>query len=167
MSTARQPAPVTPPPAAQEVLQRHYAGAAARFAAFAVDVAVSTGVFLAALGGLAFAISIITRHSVSWSKDNIAVGIIFLAWLFTYYAYSWGAAGKTAGMALLGVRVVASDGAEAGPRLEPAFQCGIEGGRQDGFTEKDGRSPIPPPGPNGRTPAAREGGRDGRARTPS
>jgi uncharacterized RDD family membrane protein YckC len=116
MSTARQPAPVTPPPAAQEVLQRHYAGAAARFAAFAVDVAVSTGVFLAALGGLAFAISIITRHSVSWSKDNIAVGIIFLAWLFTYYAYSWGAAGKTAGMALLGVRVVASDGAEAGPR---------------------------------------------------
>jgi uncharacterized RDD family membrane protein YckC len=53
---------------------------------------------------------------VSWSKDNIVVGIIFLAWLFTYYAYSWGAAGKTPGMALLGVRVVASDGTEAGPR---------------------------------------------------
>jgi uncharacterized RDD family membrane protein YckC len=90
MSTARQPASVTPPPAAQEVLQRHYAGVASRFAAFAVDVGVSTGVFLAGLGGLAFAVSIVTRHSVSWSKDNIVVGIIFLAWLFTYYAYSWG-----------------------------------------------------------------------------
>jgi len=32
------------------------------------------------------------------------------------FAYSWGASGKTLGMALLGVKVVAADGTQAGPR---------------------------------------------------
>jgi len=39
-----------------------------------------------------------------------------VAWLFIYFAYSWAASGKTFGMALLGVRVVQSDGADAGAR---------------------------------------------------
>jgi uncharacterized RDD family membrane protein YckC len=41
---------------------------------------------------------------------------VFLVWLFIYFAYSWAASGKTFGMALLGVRVVRSDGADAGGR---------------------------------------------------
>ncbi|MGH3123634.1 MAG: RDD family protein, partial [Streptosporangiaceae bacterium] len=46
----------------------------------------------------------------------LPVAIIYVAWEFVYFAYSWGASGKTLGMALLGVQVVAADGSEAGPR---------------------------------------------------
>lgn len=109
-------APAPPPAVARAVLQGHYAGAASRFAAYAVDVGVTSGVFLAALVVISFAADVITGHAVTWSKDNIVVGVIFVAWQFTYYAYSWAAGGKTVGMALLGVRVVRSDGAAAGPR---------------------------------------------------
>ena len=37
-------------------------------------------------------------------------------WGFVYFAYSWAAGGKNAGMALLGVRVVQKDGAGASGR---------------------------------------------------
>ena len=51
-----------------------------------------------------------TGHSVSWSRTNIVVAIIFVAWEFFYFGYSWAASGRTFGMAVLGVRVVRADG---------------------------------------------------------
>src|SRR5262249_55029847 len=51
---------------------------------------------------------------ISWTRTDTWAGIAYLAWLFLYFAYSWAASGKTFGMALLGVRVVRSDGAPAG-----------------------------------------------------
>ncbi|HEY5986925.1 MAG TPA: RDD family protein, partial [Streptosporangiaceae bacterium] len=91
---------------ASQSLQGHYAGAVSRFAAFAADAGVSTCLFLAGLAATTFALSIITGHTVTIKKASPALGLIFLGWLFTYYAYSWGAFGRTVGMALLGVRVV-------------------------------------------------------------
>jgi uncharacterized RDD family membrane protein YckC len=94
----------------------HFGGAVSRFVAYAVDLGVSTGVFMLALAAISFAASIITGHSISWSRNDLPVTILYVAWLFVYFAYSWGASGKTLGMALLGVRVVAADGTLAGPR---------------------------------------------------
>ena len=69
-----------------------------------------------ALAAISFAASIITGHSISWNRNDLPVAILYVVWEFVYFAYSWGASGKTLGMALLGVRVVAADGTEAGPR---------------------------------------------------
>ncbi len=87
-----------------------------RFVAYAVDLGVSTGVFMLALAAVSFAASIITGHSISWNRNDLPVAILYVAWEFVYFAYSWGASGKTLGMALLGVKVVAADGTLAGPR---------------------------------------------------
>jgi uncharacterized RDD family membrane protein YckC len=104
------------PAATREGLQGRYAGFASRFAAYVVDACASTVVFMLALAAISFAFSVVTGKSVSWNRDETWVGIAYLAWLFIYFAYSWAASGKTFGMALLGVRVVRSDGADAGAR---------------------------------------------------
>ena len=44
------------------------------------------------------------------------VGLAFVVWEFFYFAYSWSASGKTAGMAVFGVRVVRPDGTDASGR---------------------------------------------------
>jgi len=104
------------PPAARLSFQDHFAGAASRLAAYAVDLGVVTGAYILAVAGVAFVASLITNHPVSWDRTNIVVVIIYLAWLFIYFAYSWAASGKTFGMAVLGVRVISADGAAATPR---------------------------------------------------
>ena len=94
----------------------HFGGGVSRFVAYVADLGASTGVFMLALAAISFAASIFTGHSISWNRNDLPVAIAFAAWEFLYFAYSWGASGKTVGMALLGVKVVAADGTEAGPR---------------------------------------------------
>ena len=90
------------PAAAQESLQGRYAAFASRFAAYAVDAAASTVVFMLALAAISFAVSFVTGKSVSWNRDDTWAGIAYVAWLFIYFAYSWAASGKTFGMAVFG-----------------------------------------------------------------
>jgi uncharacterized RDD family membrane protein YckC len=94
----------------------HFGGGVSRFVAYVADLGASTGVFMLALAAISFAASIVTGHSISWSRNDLPVAICFAAWEFLYFAFCWGASGKTVGMALLGVKVVAADGTEAGPR---------------------------------------------------
>ncbi|MGH3170585.1 MAG: RDD family protein [Trebonia sp.] len=94
----------------------HYAGAASRFAAYAVDVIVSWAAFTLGLAGITFAIRIVTGRSVSWHLGgSIAVAVVFAAWELTYFGYCWATAGRTAGMALFGLRVVRADGGDLDP----------------------------------------------------
>jgi len=94
----------------------HYAGAASRFAAYAVDVIVSWAAFALALAGVSFAILIVTGRSVSWhTGSSISAAVVFAVWELTYFGYCWAAAGRTAGMALLGLRVVRADGTDLDP----------------------------------------------------
>ncbi|HEX6932383.1 MAG TPA: RDD family protein [Streptosporangiaceae bacterium] len=104
-----------PPPVTEARLQGHYAGAASRLAAYMVDAAVSSGVFMLALAALSYAVSIVTGHAIAWGKSDLIAGIFYLAWEFAYYAYSWAASGRTPGMTLLGVRVVRPDGGALRP----------------------------------------------------
>ena len=102
-------------PAQSVTSQGHYAGAVSRFLAYAIDLAVSTGVFVLALAGIAFVVQIVTGKQVSWDRQDIAVVVTFVAWQFFYFGYSWAMNGKTAGMAVLGVRVVRADGLAIDP----------------------------------------------------
>ena len=108
--------PSTPPAVIRESLQGKYAGFASRFTAFAVDVGVSLGVFMLALAAISFAATVLTGKDISWNKGDIWVIIAYAVWAFSYFAYSWAASGRTAGMALFGVRVVRDDGTDASGR---------------------------------------------------
>jgi uncharacterized RDD family membrane protein YckC len=96
--------------------QGHYAGSVSRFLAYAIDVTASSAVFALALAGVSYVVSVVTGRDVSWNKENIVVAILFVAWEFAYFGYSWAASGKTFGMAVLGVRVVRADGTAVRPR---------------------------------------------------
>jgi uncharacterized RDD family membrane protein YckC len=96
--------------------QGHYANAVTRLAAFAVDQSLATGLFAVTTAVIAWAISLVTADQITWNPPTWFTGLIFIGWLFIYYAYPWAVSGKTPGMALLGIRVVRSDGAPARPR---------------------------------------------------
>jgi uncharacterized RDD family membrane protein YckC len=108
--------PAGPPVIARESLQGKYAGFASRFTAFAADMAVSLGVFLLALAAISFAARVLTGTDITWHKGDTWVIITYAVWAFAYFAYSWAASGRTAGMALFGVRVVTDDGTDASGR---------------------------------------------------
>ena len=95
--------------------QGQYAGSVSRFLAFAIDAAISAGLFSLGLAAVALVVQVVTGHSVHWTRANIAVAIIFVLWEFFYFGYSWAASGRTFGMAVLGVRVVRADGAALDP----------------------------------------------------
>ncbi len=107
---------MTAPAAARLGFQGHFAGLASRFTAYVVDIGVATGVFTLAVAGTAFVAGILISHPVSWNRTNIVVVVLYFAWLFLYFAYSWGASGKTLGMACLGVKVVSAEGADTTAR---------------------------------------------------
>ena len=102
--------PAGPPVTARESLQGKYAGFASRFTAFAVDVGISLGVYLLALAAISFAALVLTGTDITWHSGDIWVITAYAVWAFIYFAHSWAASGRTAGMALFGVRVVTGDG---------------------------------------------------------
>ncbi len=96
--------------------QGNYAGSVSRFLVYLIDLAVSTGLFALGLAAASLAAQVVTGHSVSWNRSNVLVAILFAAWEFLDFGYSWAASGRTLGMAVLGVRVVGADGAPLPPR---------------------------------------------------
>ena len=94
----------------------NYAGSVSRFLAYAIDLFASTAVFTLVLAGISYVVQIVTGKQVHWDRQNIVVVILYVAWEFFYFGYSWAVSGRTFGMAVLGVRVVRADGAVAEPR---------------------------------------------------
>jgi uncharacterized RDD family membrane protein YckC len=95
--------------------QGHYAGSVSRLLAFLIDAVVSVGLFSLGLAAVNLAWEVVTGHSVHWTRANIVVAVIFVLWEFFYFGYSWAASGRTFGMAVLGIRVVGTDGAALDP----------------------------------------------------
>ncbi len=108
--------PLGAPAAAQVSFLGHYAGFASRYVAFIVDQGTAIGLFALTLALVSFAAKVLTGNSISWNKGDLWLTLAFVGWQFVYFAYSWAASGKTFGMALLGLRVVREDGADAGWR---------------------------------------------------
>ncbi len=94
--------------------QGNYAGAVTRLVAFALDVGASWGLFSLGIAGIDFAIQLVTGHQFSLHKHQIFALVALVVWEFVYFAYQWSLGGKTIGMALLGIRVVQTDGHPSG-----------------------------------------------------
>jgi len=94
----------------------NYAGGVTRLVAFAADIGASWGLFTLGLAGLTFAINLVTGKQVNLASRQIVALVAIIIWEFVYFAYQWSLAGKTMGMALLGIRVVATDGDPITPR---------------------------------------------------
>jgi uncharacterized RDD family membrane protein YckC len=105
-----------PPTPADIGRQGNYAGAVTRLVAFAADIGASWGIFTLALAGLGFAINLVTGKQVNLTSRQILALIAIIIWEFVYFAYQWALGGKTIGMALLGIRVVATDGDPITPK---------------------------------------------------
>jgi uncharacterized RDD family membrane protein YckC len=88
-----------------------YAGPVTRALAYLVDVAISVIVFEVTVAVAVYLVDLVTHADVQ--TDDVPswlAALVFGAWLWVYFGGSWAASGKTAGMALLGVRVVKDDG---------------------------------------------------------
>jgi uncharacterized RDD family membrane protein YckC len=96
--------------------QGNYAGGVTRLVAFAADVGASWGIFTVGVAGLGFAINLVTGKQFNLANRQILALIAIIIWQFIYFAYQWSLGGKTIGMAVLGIRVVATDGDPITPR---------------------------------------------------
>ena len=96
--------------------QGHYAGAVSRLLSFVIDLVVSAGAFSLGLAAISYGAQVITGNLVSWNRSSGVVIGIFALWELVYFGCSWGASGRTAGMALFGIRVVRGDGTALEPR---------------------------------------------------
>ena len=94
---------------------RNYAGAVSRLTAYAIDLAVGSGLLVLILAAISYAAQIVTGHSIDWSHHGWTSGIVSVCWYFLYFGYSWAVSGRTFGMAVLGLRVVGADGADLDP----------------------------------------------------
>ncbi len=93
--------------------QGNYAGGVTRLVAFAADVGASWGAFTLAVAGITFAIQLVTGTKIDLTQGRFSALIVvvsFVGWEFVYFAYQWSLSGKTVGMALLGIRVVTTEG---------------------------------------------------------
>jgi uncharacterized RDD family membrane protein YckC len=96
--------------------QGNYAGGVTRLVAFAADIGASWGLFTLGVAGLTFAINLVSGKQVDLANRQILALIAIIIWEFVYFAYQWSLGGKTIGMALLGIQVVATDGDLISPR---------------------------------------------------
>ena len=94
----------------------HYAGAVSRLVAFGADVGASWGLFTLGAAALTFSIQLVTGSTFKLSNYQVVSLIAAVVWEFLYFAYQWALNGRTIGMAVLGIRVVQTDGSPIGPR---------------------------------------------------
>jgi uncharacterized RDD family membrane protein YckC len=86
----------------------HYAGAVTRLAAFVIDVALAVGSFTIVSGTLG---SVLRTVGIGARVGGAAFSAATLAWLFAYWWPSTAVAGRTPGMAIVGLRIVTRAGA--------------------------------------------------------
>jgi uncharacterized RDD family membrane protein YckC len=96
--------------------QGHYAGAVSRLAAFALDQAAATLAFSVGTAVAIWCIQLVTPVSGDDISNGWLAIVLYVMWLFVYYAYPWAMSGKTLGMAVLGIQVVTAQGAPIGAR---------------------------------------------------
>jgi uncharacterized RDD family membrane protein YckC len=87
-----------------------------RLVAFAADVGASWGLFSLGAAGLSFAVQLVAGSDFSLRNHQLISLIAAVVWEFLYFSYQWALSGKTIGMAVLGIRVVSTDGLPIGAR---------------------------------------------------
>ena len=97
-------------------LQGQYAGIVTRLAALGIDVLVATTLFT--LGGnvVEYLFSSLLGEDFSFSDAPVVSVVALAAWLLVYFAYPIAVAGRTLGMAIVGLEVVTKDGRDVDAR---------------------------------------------------
>jgi len=95
-------------------LQGFYAGFVTRLAAFAIDVIAALTLFAMAAAVMEYVVSALVGRQVQLSDAPILASILLAAWWVFYSAYPLSQAGRTLGMAVVGLRVVRVDGSDLG-----------------------------------------------------
>ena len=93
-------------------LEGSYAGVVTRFVSFVIDILVIGLLF--SLGGVVveYVLSVLLREPVRIEESSVAGRVALIVWAFLYWAYPLAAAGRTFGMAVVGVRAVRADGSD-------------------------------------------------------
>jgi uncharacterized RDD family membrane protein YckC len=91
-------------------MQGHYAGIVTRVTAFVIDAAVSVSLYLLFLFLVRIGWEYITNHTIICGEHRIITIVGFVLWAIIYFAHPWSSSGKTLGMAIVGLRVVRTDG---------------------------------------------------------
>jgi uncharacterized RDD family membrane protein YckC len=91
-------------------MQGHYAGIVTRVTAFVIDAAVSVALYLLFLFLFRIGWEYITNHTIIWGEHRIITIVGFVVWAIIYFAHPWSSSGRTLGMAIVGLRVVRTDG---------------------------------------------------------
>jgi uncharacterized RDD family membrane protein YckC len=100
-----------------ENLAGHYAGAVTRATAYIADFFLAVFVYGLAITVSVFLWNLITRRDIAQPAEGSLVWLIgIVGWFAIYFGYCWAMAGKTPGMALLGIRIVRRDGSDLDPR---------------------------------------------------
>jgi uncharacterized RDD family membrane protein YckC len=92
-----------------------YAGAVTRLAAYLVDLVVLSAVTTVGSAAAAYILAVVTGYHLGLADDRDIAGLGLALWWLAYFSGSWALAGRTPGMALLGLRVVRPDGTPVGP----------------------------------------------------
>ncbi len=90
--------------------QGHYAGGASRLLAFAADIGALWGLFSAGVALVSLASELVFNRSVTITHHQILAVVLLVLWSFVYFTYPWAVSGKSIGMAVFGLQVVAADG---------------------------------------------------------
>jgi uncharacterized RDD family membrane protein YckC len=96
-------------------LQGCYAGFVTRLAAFVIDLITALALFAIGARIGEYILTALSGHQVQLSSAPIVADILLIAWWIFYSAYPLAQAGRTVGMAVVGLRVVHADGSDIDP----------------------------------------------------
>jgi uncharacterized RDD family membrane protein YckC len=87
-----------------------YAGGVTRLLAFLADVGAIWGIFAVFTAGFQAAVRLFLGDDFTLFNHRPGGIIAYVVWAFCYFTFQWALSGRTIGMAILGARVVTSDG---------------------------------------------------------
>lgn len=114
---ARGPAALVGADEAVSGVTGRFAGPVSRLAALAVDVGAILGGFALASSVLTYVVKLLTGYQLErGSASGVWWGLLLAGWAFFYLWVSLALSGRSIGMGLVGLRVVALDGGPVGQR---------------------------------------------------
>lgn len=88
----------------------HYAGPVSRLLAFVIDVFAVWAGYLIIAFALGFVVELFSTLDTKSRNVSIVAALVFMTWAFGYHVVSYSIAGKTVGMAVIGLRVLTRQG---------------------------------------------------------
>lgn len=89
----------------------HYAGAVTRLVAHVLDATIATSLFTFGVGALASVLQAAGVPIAEFDRTGVVFGGFLVVWLFAYWWAATAIAGRTPGMAIVGLRIVTRSGA--------------------------------------------------------